>query len=321
MKNKPSFFSIILLVTPIVFCFFFAWQLSGVKQEINDIKTEQVKLITQIESIPIPALAKISNKQVIALQDQILKLQDFEDRRYNAITTQLNSFWSGVNGFLALMGIFFAMFSWYLTKQVESANTNIKEIQDELDKAAASREKIQEYQTNIEKFIESKSVELFKLLVKQDVAEQIDELISNPPSLETKFDYLVGKVKYITAKQWKTFADKLEQEGLFSNNDRLFIKFLALSLIAAPDEISKGCYSRLMAMLSNPEFKKYDQKYFYLRVKFQDLNRINVEDRNKGLIMLVKKYSTIEDFEKTLTDAEICKENIDKVKQNWLNIK
>lgn len=272
MKNKPSFFSIILLVTPIVFCFFFAWQLSGVKQEINDIKTEQVKLITQIESIPIPALAKISNKQVIALQDQILKLQDFEDRRYNAITTQLNSFWSGVNGFLALIGIFFAMFSWYLTKQVESANTNIKEIQDELDKAAASRKKIEDYQINIEQFIESKSLELFNSLARQDAAEQIDELISNPKSLETKFDYLVGKVKYITAKHWKIFAYKLEQEGLFLNNDRLFIKFLALSLMVLPDEISMDCFNRLLTMLcADEQFKKYDQKYIFLELNFRTL--------------------------------------------------
>ncbi|MDQ5920540.1 MAG: hypothetical protein QG673_596 [Pseudomonadota bacterium] len=319
MKNKVKLF--VFWLIPIVLSIIAIFGISRIRQDVENIKNEQKQLINQVKSISITAPANISNKQVFVLQDQVSKIQDFEDRRYNAITTQLNSFWSGVNGFLALIGIFFALFSWYLTKQVESANTNIKEIQDELDKAAASREKIQEYQTNIEQFIESKSVELFKSLVKQDVAEQIDELISNPPSLETKFDYLVGKVKYITAKQWKTFADKLEQEGLFSNNDRLFIKFLALSLIAAPDEISKDFYSRLMAMLSNPEFKKYDQKYFYLRVKFQDLNRINVEDRNKGLIMLVKKYSTIEDFEKTLTDAEICKENIDKVKQNWLNIK
>lgn len=319
MKNKVKLF--VFWLIPIVLSIIAIFGISRIRQDVENIKNEQKQLINQVKSISITAPANISNKQVFVLQDQVSKIQDFEDRRYNAITTQLNSFWSGVNGFLALIGIFFALFSWYLTKQVESANTNIKEIQDELDKAAASREKIQEYQTNIEQFIESKSVELFKSLVKQDVAEQIDELISNPPSLETKFDYLVGKVKYITAKQWKSFADKLEQEGLFSNNDRLFIKFLALSLIAAPDEISKDFYSRLMAMLSNPEFKKYDQKYFYLRVKFQDLNRINVEDRNKGLIMLVKKYSTIEDFEKTLTDAEICKENIDKVKQNWLNIK
>lgn len=319
MKNKVKLF--VFWLIPIVLSIIAIFGISRIRQDVENIKNEQKQLINQVKSISITAPANISNKQVFVLQDQVSKIQDFEDRRYNAITTQLNSFWSGVNGFLALIGIFFALFSWYLTKQVESANTNIKEIQDELDKAAASREKIQEYQTNIEQFIESKSVELFKSLVKQDVAEQIDELISNPPSLETKFDYLVGKVKYITAKQWKTFADKLEQEGLFSNNDRLFIKFLALSLIAAPDEISKDFYSRLMAMLSNPEFKKYDQKYLPLRVKFQDLNRINVEDRNKGLIMLVKKYSTIEDFEKTLTDAEICKENIDKVKQNWLNIK
>ena len=321
MKNKPSFFSIILLVIPIGVCLFFAWQLSGVKQEINNVQA-QVKLINQIESIPISSLTKLSNKQVVVIQDQISKIQDFEDRRYNAITTQLNSFWSGVNGFLALIGIFFAMFSWYLTKQVESANTNIKEIQSELNKAAASRKKIEEYKTNIEKFIESKSVELFKSLVRQDVAEQIDELISNSPSLETKFDYLVGKVKYISAEQWKIFADKLEREGLFSKNDRLFIKFLALSLIASPDEISMDCFNRLLTILcADEQFKKYDQKNLFFRVKFQDFSRINLEGRNKGLIALVNKYSTIEGFEKTLTNAEVCKENINLIKRIWLNIK
>ena len=129
MKNKVKLF--VFWLIPIVLSIIAIFGISRIRQDVENIKNEQKQLINQVKSISITAPANISNKQVFVLQDQVSKIQDFEDRRYNAITTQLNSFWSGVNGFLALIGIFFALFSWYLTKQVESANTNIKEIQDE----------------------------------------------------------------------------------------------------------------------------------------------------------------------------------------------
>lgn len=230
MKNKPSFFSIILLVTPIVFCLFFAWQLSGVKQEINNVQA-QFKLINQIESIPISSLTKLSNKQVVVIQDQISKIQDFEDRRYNAITTQLNSFWSGVNGFLALIGIFFAMFSWYLTKQVESATKNV--------------DKLDSLQKNIDDYIAEKSFELYEQTIKQDIL-QIIKAVKKSHSQETiksAYDILRLRIKYVDMNDlidiYNSFNKKYEKSKLslpspyFAN----LSYYLVLMLVKKPEGI------------------------------------------------------------------------------------
>ncbi len=108
MKNKVKLF--VFWLIPIVLSIIAIFGISRIRQDVENIKNEQKQLINQVKSISITAPANISNKQVFVLQDQVSKIQDFEDRRYNAITTQLNSFWSGVNGFLALIGIFFALF-------------------------------------------------------------------------------------------------------------------------------------------------------------------------------------------------------------------
>lgn len=313
MKNKVKLF--VFWLIPIVLSIIAIFGISRILQDVENIKNEQKQLINQVKSISITAPANISNKQVFVLQDQISKLQDFEDRRYDAITTQLNSFWSGVNGFLALIGIFFAIFSWYLTKQVESANTNLKEIQDELDKAAASRKKIEEYQTNIEQFIESKSVELFQALVRKDVAEQIDELILDHSLMATKFDFLINKIKYIDVKQWQDFVSKIENLESDAINFRLFEMFLAISLSVAPNEVSEKSYNRFVELIKSIG----DNKSLW-RAKLLNLGRISRKIRTSSLINLINKYSTLKEFEQALVNANVNKTAINDIKNEWLTI-
>lgn len=220
MKNKSKLFSIILLVIPLGLCLFFAWQLSVVKQKVNNVQA-QVKLISQVESTPITLPTKLSNNQVVALQDQISKIQDFEDRRYNAITTQLNSFWSGVNGFLALIGIFFAMFSWYLVKQVESATKNI--------------DILEEQKKDIGDYIAKNSFELYERTIKQDISQIIQSVkdSKNQELITSAYDVLKLRINYIEMNTLTDLYDSFSSGSVQLKQDRpsFYYKYLSYYLV------------------------------------------------------------------------------------------
>jgi hypothetical protein len=164
-------------------CIFVGWESYKLKQDVDLVKSriEQVSFNSQIMFKNIQS----SNKRSTNIQEQIAKIQDFEDRRYNAITAQLNSFWSGVNGFLALIGVFFAMFSWYLVRQVESATKNIN--------------KLEKLEQNINDAIAKKSFALYENNIKQDISQIIQSVkdSKNQEAIESAYDILKLRINYV----------------------------------------------------------------------------------------------------------------------------
>lgn len=171
----------IVAVAPLIYL---GWKTYNIQQDVDIINSSIVR-ISSFESQIALKNTKLTSKQNLNIQEKISKIQDFEDRRYNAITTQLNSFWSGVNGFLALVGIFFAIFSWYLVKQVESATKNI----DELEKL----------KKDIGDYIADKSFELYKRTIKQDITQIIKSIkqSNNQEEIKSAYDILKLRINYV----------------------------------------------------------------------------------------------------------------------------
>ncbi len=186
IANKNSMLGVILFIL-ILSCVCTGWSSYKLKQDVDLVNSriEQVSLNSQIMFKNIQP----SNKPSTNLQYQISEIQDFEDRRYNAITAQLNSFWSAVNGFLALIGIFFAMFSWYLVKQVESATKNI--------------DKLEELKKNIDNYIEDKSFELYEKTIKQDITQIINMVNESKDfgAIKSAYDLLRLRINYVTIEE------------------------------------------------------------------------------------------------------------------------
>lgn len=175
-------------------CIFVGWESYKLKQDVDLVKSriEQVSLNSQIMFKNIQS----SNKRGTNIQEQIAKIQDFEDRRYNAITAQLNSFWSGVNGFIALVGIIsaivsilFAVLSLFLAKQVESATKNI--------------DALEQLKKDIDDYIAKKSFELYERTIKQDIAQILNIVRESKDygAIESAYDLLRLRINYVTVEE------------------------------------------------------------------------------------------------------------------------
>ncbi len=179
-------------------CVVFVLGYCKLKQDVDLIKNriDQVSLNSQVMFKNIQS----SNKRGTNIQEQITKIQDFEDRRYNAITAQLNSFWSGVNGFLALIGVFFAMFSWYLVRQVESATKNI--------------DILEEQKKDIDDYIAKNSFKLYERTIKQDISQIIQSVkdSKNQEAIESAYDILKLRINYVDTN------DLIDLYGVFNKS-------------------------------------------------------------------------------------------------------
>lgn len=228
----------LLYLVIIILLIYLGWITHNVQEDIKEIQT-QVRLIKQNDSSFIAPAINLSSKQMI-VQDQISKIQDFEDRRYNAVTTQLNSFWSGVNGFLALVGIFFALFSWYLTKQVESATKNIDELEN--------------LKKDIDDYIADKSFELYERTIKQDVAQIIQaiKLSKNQEMIKSAYDIFKLRIKYIEMNDLIALYDSFNFNSRVLKQDKpsfyytYLSYYLVLMLLKNYSEIPDGLVQELI---------------------------------------------------------------------------
>jgi predicted PurR-regulated permease PerM len=200
-------------------CIFVGWESYKLKQDVDLVKSriEQVSFNSQIMFKNIQS----SNKRSTNIQEQIAKIQDFEDRRYNAITAQLNSFWSGVNGFLALIGVFFAMFSWYLVRQVESATKNIN--------------KLEKLEQNINDAIAKKSFALYENNIKQDISQIIQSVkdSKNQEMITSAYDLLKLRINYIEMSAITDLYNSFSSDSVQLKQDRpsFYYNYLSYYLV------------------------------------------------------------------------------------------
>ncbi len=200
-------------------CIFVGWGYCKLKQDVDLVRSriEQVSLNSQIMFKNIQS----SNKRGTNIQEQITKIQDFEDRRYNAITAQLNSFWSGVNGFLALIGVFFAMFSWYLVRQVESATKNI--------------DILEEQKKDIDDYIAKNSFKLYERTIKQEISQVIQSVkrSENQEMITSAYDLLKLRINYIEMSAITDLYDSFSSGSVQLKQDRpsFYYNYLSYYLV------------------------------------------------------------------------------------------